>query len=239
MDNFQIETAQNVTIQQNVASLYNRIGAFLLDMLIIAGYYIIILLVLNALGFSLDESLYVYYILLSLPVFFYSLIFETLMNGQTPGKYVSKIRVTKIDGSKPTFGSYLIRWVLRIIDISLASGSIAILTILLNGKGQRLGDLAAGTTVISEIKKVSINDTLAVDIPEEYEPTFPQVTLLNDKDVQTIKELYIKAKRNGNHNTILKIHTKIIEITEITTDMKPVDFVDTVIKDYNYFTQLM
>lgn len=239
MDNFQIETAQNVTIQQNVASLYNRIGAFLLDMLIIAGYYIIILLVINALGFSLDESLYVYYILLSLPVFFYSLIFETLMNGQTPGKYVSKIRVTKIDGSKPTFGSYLIRWILRIIDISLASGSIAILTILLNGKGQRLGDLAAGTTVISEIKKVSINDTLAVDIPEEYEPTFPQVTLLNDKDVQTIKELYIKAKRNGNHNTILKIHTKIIDITGITTDMKPIDFVDTIIKDYNYFTQQM
>ncbi|VAW23802.1 hypothetical protein MNBD_BACTEROID04-1446, partial [hydrothermal vent metagenome] len=34
MDNFRIETAQNVTIQQNVASLYNRIGAFLLDIFI-------------------------------------------------------------------------------------------------------------------------------------------------------------------------------------------------------------
>jgi len=239
MDNFQIETAQNVTIQQNVASLYNRIGAFLFDILIIGCYYILIMLALMALDYKPTEYVYVFYVLLSLPVFFYSLIFETLMNGQTPGKYISKIRVTKIDGSKPTFGNYLIRWMLRIIDISLASGSIAILTILLNGKGQRLGDLAAGTTVISEIKKVSINDTLAVDIPEEYKPTFPQVTLLNDKDVQTIKELYIKAKRKGNHNTILKIHTKIIDITGITTDMKPIDFVNTVIKDYNYFTQQM
>ena len=152
MDNFQIETAQNVTIKQQVAPLSTRIGAFLIDLLIITGYYILILLIMNALGFSLNESLYVYYALLSLPVFFYSLLFETLMNGQTPGKYLSKIRVTKIDGSKPTFGSYLIRWVLRLIDISLASGSVALLTILLNGKGQRLGDLAAGTTVISEKK---------------------------------------------------------------------------------------
>lgn len=103
MDNFHIETAQNVTIKQNVAQLSTRIGSFLIDMLIIAGYYTIIILVLNALGFSLDESLYVYYALLSLPVFFYSLLFETLMNGQTPGKYFNKIRVTKLDGSKPTF----------------------------------------------------------------------------------------------------------------------------------------
>jgi len=237
MDNFHIETAQNITIKQNVAALSTRIGAFLLDMLIIAGYYIIILLIINALGFSLDESLFVYYTLLSLPVFFYSLFFETLMNGQTPGKYLSKIRVTKLDCSKPNFSSYLIRWVLLLIDISLASGSVALLTILLNGKGQRLGDLAAGTTVISEKKNITIDDTLIVDLPEEYTPTFPQVTLLNDKDVQTIKELYLKAKRNGNHKTILKLHIKLIELTGIKTEMKPIKFIDLIIKDYNYFTQ--
>lgn len=239
MDNFNIETAQNVIIKQNVASLSTRIGAFLIDMLIIAGYYIFILLIIYALGFSLNESLYVYYALLSLPVFFYSLLFETLMNGQTPGKYFSKIRVTKIDGSKPTFGNYLVRWVLRLIDISMASGSIALLTILLNGKGQRLGDLAAGTTVISELKRVSINDTLAVDIQENYVPTFQQVTVLNDNDLQVIKELFIKAKRNGNHKTILKLHLKIIALTGIKTEMQPINFVAIIIKDYNYFTQRM
>jgi len=237
MDNFHIETAQNVSIKQNVAQLSTRIGAFFIDMFIIAGYYIIIILIINALGFSLDESLYVYYALLSLPVFFYSLLFETLMNGQTPGKYLSKIRVTKLDGSKPTFGSYLIRWMLRLIDISLASGSVALLTILLNGKGQRLGDLAAGTTVISEKKNITIDNTLIVDIPEEYKPTFSQVTLLNDNDIQTIKELFFKAKRSGNHKTILKLHLKIIALTGINTDMQPTNFIDVVIKDYNYFTQ--
>ena len=237
MDNIHIETAQNVSIQQNVAPLSTRIGALLIDMFIIAGYYLIIILIINALGFSLDESLYVFYALLSLPVFFYSLLFETLMNGQTPGKYLSKIRVTKIDGSKPTFSSFLIRWIMRSIDISLASGSVALLTILLNGKGQRLGDLAAGTTVISEKKSITLSDTLQVDIPDQYKPTFPQVTLLNDTDIQTIKELYLKSKKTGNHKTILKLHTKILSITGITTDMKPLEFIDLIIRDYNFFTQ--
>lgn len=238
MDNFHIETAQNVTIQQNVANLSTRIGSFLIDMFIIGVYYLIIYLILDSLNLISGE-LYLIYGLLSLPVFFYSLLFETLMNGQSPGKYVNKIRVTKLDGSKPTFSNFLIRWMLRIIDISMASGSIALLTILLNGKGQRLGDIAAGTTVISEKKFISINDTVAVDIPEEYQPTFPQVTVLTDKDIQTIKELYLKAKRKGNHNIIVKIHQKIVDLTGIQTDLKPIDFVDIVIKDYNYFTQQM
>ena len=239
MDNFQIETAQNITIQQNVAPLSTRISAFLVDMFIIAAYYVFMFIILNALGYLDQENLYVLYILISLPVFFYSLFFEMLNNGQTPGKYFNKIRVTKMDGSKPTFGSYLIRWVLRLIDITLATGSIALLTILLNGKGQRLGDIAAGTTVISEKKLVSINSTLAVDIPEEYTPTFPQVTMLTDKDIQTIKELYLAAKKSGNHKTLIKLHHKIIDITEINSELNSVDFIDIVIKDYNYFTQQM
>ena len=53
-------------------------------------------------------------ILMSIPVMFYSLAFEILLNGQTPGKVANKIRVVKLDGSKPTFGSYIIRWFLRL-----------------------------------------------------------------------------------------------------------------------------
>lgn len=239
MDNFHIETAQNVTIQQNVASLSLRIGAYLIDSIIITTYFVVVYLILNALGFLESMDLYVIYVLMSLPVFFYHLFFEAFMNGQTPGKYVNKIRVTKIDGSKPTFGSFLIRWILRIVDVSLSTGSVAILTILLNGKGQRLGDLAAGTTVISERKTISISETLNVDIPKNYTPTFPQVTLLSDTDIQTIKELFYKAKRKRNYKTITKLHAKIIELTGITTDLKPIDFLEVVIKDYNYFTQQM
>ena len=237
MDNFQIETAQNVSIQQNVASVGTRIGSYLIDGLIIVGYYVIAIWIFELLDLSLGMDEWVVYLLLGLPVFFYSLLFEVLMNGQTPGKYFNKIRVVKIDGSKPTFGSYVLRWMLRLIDIGLASGSVALLTILLNGKGQRLGDIAAGTTVITEKKRITIEDTLVTDIPLDYTPTFPQVTMLSDTDIQTIKELYRSAKRKGNHGVIVKLHNKIIDITEIKTELKPIEFVDIVINDYNYYTQ--
>lgn len=239
MDNFQIETAQNIRIRQNAATVSDRILAFLIDIFIIAGYGIVAMLIFNALGYKPSKSLIVVYVLFGLPIFLYNLLFEVLMNGQSPGKYFLHIRVTKIDGSKPTFGSYLIRWMLRLVDISMASGSVALLTILLNGKGQRLGDLAAGTTVISEKKQITINDTLNVDLKENYTPTFPQVTLLTDNDIQTIKSLFISAKRKGNYATINALSKKVIELTDIKTNLKPVDFIDTIIKDYNYYTQEM
>ncbi|WP_322790508.1 RDD family protein [Tenacibaculum tangerinum] len=152
MDHFQIETAQNIAIKQNVAHVTTRIGSYVIDLLFIIGYYIIIILIMEMLDIPISMEYMSLYALLGLPVFFYSLLFEVLMNGQTPGKYFNDIRVVKLDGSKPTFGSYLIRWLLRFVDFTLASGSVAVLTILLNGKGQRLGDIAAGTTVISEKK---------------------------------------------------------------------------------------
>lgn len=239
MDNFHIETAQNITIQQNVAPLTTRIGAYIIDALVVGLYMVIVYMIIAAMDFNTSALYIMFYLVLGLPAFLYSLLFETLNNGQTIGKNISSIRVTKLDGSKPTFGNFLIRWVLRMIDINLASGSVALLTILLNGKGQRLGDIAAGTTVISEKRNVSIEDTLSVDIPENYVPTYPQVTMLNDNDIQTIKELYRKALHRENHNTIIKLNDKIINITGITTDMKPLEFVNTVILDYNYYTQQM
>ena len=237
MDNFQIETAQNISINQNVANITTRIGSYFIDLLFIVGYNITLILILSKLDMPPSMKFLSIYLLLGLPVFFYSLLFEVLMDGQTPGKYFNKIRVVKIDGSKPTFGSYLIRWLLRIIDFTLAGGSVAVLTILLNGKGQRLGDLAASTTVISEKKRITLKDTIANDIDDNYTPLYSQVTLLTDGDIHTIKKVYNDAKKKRNHQVIMKLHLKVKELTNITTDQNPMDFIDTVIKDYHYFAQ--
>jgi len=220
-----------------VANLSTRIGSYLIDLLLIASYFIVVVIIINALDIKLGLDSYVTYTLLTLPVLFYSLLFETLLNGQTPGKMLNNIRVVKKDGSKPAFGNFLLRWVLRIIDIQIASGSVAILTILLNGKGQRLGDLAAGTTVITERHKITLKNTLLTDLPDDYKPVYAQVTLLNDADIQIIKNLYQKSVRRGEHNIILRLYDKIIKLTDIKTEQKPIEFIETVIKDYNYFTQ--
>lgn len=236
MDKFQIETAQNIGIHQNVAGIGDRILAFLLDILIIVGYAILASFAIAGLGLDQGEQ-WVYYLIIGLPVFLYYLLWETFNNGQSPGKSALDIRVVKLDGSRPGFSQYLIRWLLRLVDISFSSGSIAVVTILLNGKGQRLGDLAAGTTVITEKKQLNLSQTLLVDIPDNYTPRYPQVTLLKDRDIQNIKSVYQKAKIRGNHRVIISLSEKISKILEVHPEERPEEFVQNVLRDYSFYTQ--
>jgi len=236
MEQFQIETAQNITISQNTAHLGDRMVAYLVDSFIILAYLILVIILLVSLEIDFGD-MWAFYLVLSLPAFMYYVLLETFMNGQTVGKKLMQVRVVKLDGSKPSFASYFIRWILRIIDVALTSGGIAVLTILIRGTGQRVGDIAAGTTVISEKKRVSLKDTLLRELPKDYKPRFPQVTVFKDREMQTIKELYDSAKRNGDHNVIVSLSDQIKRVTDITADLKPVDLVDIVIKDYNFYTQ--
>ena len=238
MDEFQIETAQNVGINQNVASIGDRMLGYLIDSAIILLYTIGIMLLLTTLNMDMGE-MWAIYLLVSLPAFLYYVLLETFLNGQTVGKTLMKTRVVKIDGSKPSFSSYFVRWILRIVDVVLTSGGVATFTILLKGNGQRLGDIAAGTTVISEKQRLTIEDTLLKDIPLDYVPTYSQVTMFNDQDMQTIKNLYDDAISKGNHNVVLNLHHRLLKVMAIETEEKPITFVSKVIKDYNYYTQNM
>lgn len=236
MEQFQIETAQNINISQNTAHLGDRMLAYLIDSFILLAYYILIIILLVSLDQDIRD-MWALYLLMSLPAFLYYLLLETFNNGKTIGKNAMKIRVVKLDGSNPDFGSYFVRWILRIVDVSLTSGGVAVLTILIRGKGQRVGDIAAGTTVISEKHRISLKDTVLSELPLDYIPKFPQVTVFGDSEMQTIKNLFENAKRSGDHNVIVSLSNRIKEITGISTDLRAVEFVAVVLKDYTYYTQ--
>lgn len=239
MDNFQIETAQNVSIYQNVASIGDRILAFIIDAAILFAYWILSIFLIAKFGLESQSSgdLWSFYLILGLPIFLYHLLLETFMNGRSLGKAALKIRVVKLDGSKPGFGSYFVRWIMRVVDVAATSGGAAVVSILMSERGQRLGDMAAGTTVISEKKRVRLSDSLLVDIPENYVPTYPQVTVFNDKDVQLIKTVFKDAKRNANHNVIIKLAERLKVKMDVQPEEHNSDFVERVLADYNYYTQ--
>lgn len=236
MNNFQIETAQNVSISQNAAGVGERILAYIIDGAVMLTYIFLSGSLMDAMGLNQGER-WVYFLIIGLPPFLYFLLWEIFWNGQTPGKAALNLRVVKLDGSKPGLSDFLIRWLLRIIDITLTSGSVAIVSILLNGRGQRLGDLAAGTTVIQEKSEVGFDQILLVDLPKEYQPKYPQVRVLTDKDVQEIKNLYQDALKFSNHKIINSLSAKVSEILEVTPQETPIEFLGTVLKDYNYYTQ--
>lgn len=238
MKEFQIETAQNITIAQNAASVVDRMLGYLIDSAIISVYVIASILLLVSLDLDFRDQ-WAIYMLLNLPAFLYYVLLETFWNGQTVGKNVLKMRVVRLDGSRPSFANYFTRWLLRIVDVVFTSGGLAVLVILIRGNGQRLGDIAAKTTVISEKRKISIHDTIQEDINANYVPTYSQVTLFKDTEMQTIKNLYHEARRKRNHNVILSLHARVSLVMEVEPKETPSEFIDTVIKDYNYYTQSM
>lgn len=236
MDNYQIETAQNVEISQNIANLGDRILAFLIDLLIIIAYALLTGITTSSLGLG-SENEWIYMVVIGLPIFLYHLLMETFNNGQSLGKASMRIRVVKLDGSKAAFSNYAIRWLLRMVDISFTSGAVAIFTFLFNSKGQRLGDIAATTTVISEKQKISIHQTLMANIPEGYQPKYPQVTVFSDEEMQQIKNIFQKAKREQKHAVILALAEKSSTVMQVTPQENPFPFIETIILDYNFYTQ--
>ncbi len=240
MSKIQIETAQNVQLYQNVARLGSRIAAYFIDLLVIIAYeimmfYIYSYHIYNNISDTADS--WVITLVFGLPPFLYHLLFETFNNGRSLGKAAVKIRVVRLDGTPPKFSNYLIRWLMRILDISMTSGALAIFAFLLNGKGQRLGDIAAKTTVISENNKISLSDTFMENIPENHLPKYPQVTVFSDAEMQEIKNLYKNAKRNNDVEILQSLAQKITKIMQVQTEEIPIVFIQQVIRDYNYYTQ--
>lgn len=236
MDQFQIETAQNVRIEQSIAFIGERLLAYFIDGFVKATYMVLVFWMLFQIELEDMFPAWVFYLVVSLPALLYSLVLESLNNGQTIGKSILSIRVVRLDGSKPVFSNYLMRWILRVIDISLSSGAVAVLMIIFGGKGQRLGDLAASTTVISDRRKYQLKGPLTEELPSNYQPTFPQVTVLSDADMNTIRKIYGQALSEGKYFLVSELEKKIVELTGIQHNMPPVEFVKTVIWDYIYFT---
>lgn len=235
MSHFQIETAQNVKIQQNVATVWDRILAYVIDFIIIIAYVFATIAVMSGLNVSPFEG-FATSLVIGLPPFLYHLLMETFLNGQSVGKASMHLRVVNLDGSKPQFSGYLIRWLFRIVDISLVGGAVAVLVILLNGKGQRLGDLAAKTAVISERRKTGFEKMLDFEIEESYSPRYPQAATMTDKDMRRIKAVFDKAQRGSDHFIIIKLSDKVASQLNIQLEQSPQTFIQTLLKDYHYYS---
>lgn len=241
MANLAIQTTQNVHLDYQIASIGERMLAFLIDLLFFFVYLFLIELVTDILGSAISDNWTVFGLqqFLLLPVMFYSLYMHILFKGRTLGKYIMKTRVVKIDGTPVHWSNYGILWMLRIIDIWLFMCSIGILTLIFSQNRQRLGDMAAGTVVIKTKKKVNITHTILEEVEANYVPKFHNVTLLTDKDVRLIKDTYHVALRSGDFKTLKMLRDKVAGILEIESDLYDRQFIDTVLKDYNHFTQHM
>lgn len=248
MQNISIQTTQNVKIEYELASLRDRILAYLLDFLVITVAYIFILIIAYSLfPLSISESgmggrfLWVF-----LPIggfLAYQFCSEVFNNGQSVGKKTIGIKVMRVDGREPSLSDYLLRTIFLIIDVMLSFGTIAMILINSSAKGQRLGDIPANTTVIKvkNALQFRLEDILKINTLDNYEPMYPQVKILREKDMLLIKNAIIRLQEYPNdahRKAIFELTEHVKNLLEIDGKIgNQIDFLKTLIRDYIVLTR--
>lgn len=231
-----INTAQNVKIDYELAGVGPRILATILDLLILGAFAFGITLFLGALSaFSRGSYILIGILIMLLPL--YHLLCELFLHGKSIGKMALGLQVVRLDGKKVSFWNYLLRWIFRLIDITICSGVFAIISIASSRQMQRIGDLAAGTTVVRIQKRATLQQLSQYETTPDYTVSFPQVRLLSDKDINTIKEIVAEVNRTRQYELLTPLCTKVREITGITSNMDNLAFIETVLQDYTHLTK--
>lgn len=238
MTNLAINTTQNVNIHFTTAAVGERMLACIIDYLVKVAYVIIVFYFLNPILDKLNDwSAYGLASIMLLPVMFYTLILETYWGGQTLGKKWMKIKVVKLDGFEANFSDFVGRWIFNLIDIYSSSGAIAILSIVISKHNQRLGDMAAGTAVISLKKRLGINQTILEEVQREYVPQFTAAQFLSDKDASIIKSNMEKALQSQNYDLLIALRQKVESILKVEKgQLSDLVFLQIVLKDFNFYT---
>lgn len=233
MENLSISTTQNVAIDYQLASIGERLLAGILDYILFFVYFMFTMLITSIAQMG-SGFLFIFFLL---PVMFYHLVCEVFFSGQSLGKLIMGIKVAKIDGSKPTLGSYVVRWIFRLVDVVLLFGAIATVTIIVNGKGQRFGDIAANTTVVRIKKKVTLNDTMYRNVPQNYEVVYPEAINLLDEDIKVVNEV-LHNIRKYRSIPAMKLTNKTRHAIEnklgIQSKSPSEQFLNTIVNDYSF-----
>lgn len=227
-----IITGQYVKITQTPASIGERMAAQLIDWVVMLAYFFLMRYFFDMAGLY-STSLILLFIIL--PILFYSLLCEVFNNGQSLGKHIMKIRVVMKDGSTPTLGSYLLRWLLWTVDGPTLS-FLGVLVILINRHNQRLGDLAAGTMVV----RLNSYSRLQVSLDEfrhlspDYRPTYPQAADLSLEQVNLMSKT---LELDMDDPRISALAAKVRQTLGIQTvhERSDVSFLWQLVRDYQYY----
>jgi uncharacterized RDD family membrane protein YckC len=141
------------------AGVASRTIAALLDALALGAVVVVVILLVDAtVGLEGGTGAAIAAVVASLgAVIAWFCGFETLWRGRTLGKAAMGLRVVSTDGTTIRFQQAFLRAAVGIVDFLLVPiGFVAVVTVLLSPRDQRLGDMAAGTIVVRERSAASL-----------------------------------------------------------------------------------
>lgn len=256
----QIGTPFNIDLEFEIAEAYKRLSAYLIDFTLLLLFFMSMkYFYYGGFGLADIDTLKSHagldIITISIPMLLYSLISEVKMNGQTIGKKILNIRVISLDGGEPSLSQYILRWMFKVFEwsfffgytffslqnmtayiiITCFGGVVVLIFVAISKKNQRLGDMAANTVVVNTQSPFSVNDTVFMNINEEnYAVSFPEVLRLSDRDINTIKNVVNLYHKEHDTQTCDRLALKVQEILHIHSNMYSINFLETLLADYNY-----
>ena len=166
----------------------------------------------------------------------YPLLMEIILDGQTLGKSLIGIKVMCLDGSKPSKMALFLRWILYLVDFGCMF--VGLVFIVFTKNSQRLGDLAAGTTVVklSKSQKPYILRSFGFT-DQHYAPSYPEATHLTMRQIGVIEHLLYSdntPKRGLLINQLAQKVESVLGIRAKETD--PEKFLNKVYNDFQYYS---
>jgi len=247
-----LDTGFNIEVDFMIAPFIRRLFAWIIDLVVIIAYYIVGAWLLGkVLGPGWEIGMWKIILFLQPPLF-YHLLCEIFLNGQSIGKKTLHLKVIAADGGQPSISQYLIRWLFRMIDFpwwlfaAIANSSLpwwfaiflfgGVACMIATPYSQRIGDLVAGTILIDTRTQTSWEDTVFTELTEDYQPRYPQVMQLSDKDVNTLKGIINSVRKKSDYDLSIRIASRIRSKLQIEDDQDSLDFLQTLLKDYNYYS---
>jgi uncharacterized RDD family membrane protein YckC len=172
-----VVTPENIAFEFRLAGPFRRLPALILDTFIkIAvsmGLGVVLMMTIGLVSTGLARFIFlVMYLVID---WFYGVLFETFLNGQTPGKYVLGLRVLSENGQPINGMQAALRNLFRAADLFL--GVVGLSVMALNRRYQRLGDLVAGTIEVVEERQwltgvAKLDDPRAIQLAAYLPPNF-------------------------------------------------------------------
>jgi uncharacterized RDD family membrane protein YckC len=220
-DQLNIATPEQVEIHFPIAGIGSRFVALLADTLLQFGAFLVIVLAVvwflsgthdSPASAALDTAGKWFIAAIIFLIFCvwwgYFTLFEAYWRGQTPGKRWMKLRVIKESGRQITFFESLTRNLLRTVDAMPSFYLIGLVSMACNRANKRLGDFAAGTIVVHELREeqplfAGPATTLVAPTPMMLDPwaarvdgvRFPAdaIAKLRPADLSTIENFFARA----------------------------------------------
>ena len=161
-DGLFIATPERVSFSYQLAGLGSRFLAQFVDLIILTIAIVLLTVGTAALGVGGSTTALVLVLGSFIIVNGYFLFFEGLWSGQTPGKRAARLRAVGEAGQPITFEQALTRNIVRNLDFLPFGYGVGLIALFANGRGKRLGDLAAGTVVVRERPHLSLAHLVAM-----------------------------------------------------------------------------